>query len=156
MLVSDVQYSTVEPGTPFVPPPMTGHLVIDLAYTQYQIVMAKTQYEADLHDYQTYILMQRSLIALVQNSVQYKYTNAVQNRITGQLPADIRLLKIHLFDTYGRINENELQRKYDETTKLVYNVSDPINENLNSVEDLCKISELLNFLYSARQQVNIG
>ena len=61
-----------------------------------------------------------------------------------------------MFDTYGRINENELQTKYDGTTKLAYNVSDPINDIFNSVEDLCKIAELANFPYSARQQVKIG
>ena len=82
--------------------------------------------------------------------------NAVQNRITGQLPVDIRLLKTHLFDAYGKINENELQTKYNKTTKLTYNVSDPIDDIFNSVKYLCKILELENCLYSARQQVNIG
>ena len=135
---------------------MPGHLVIDPAYTQYQIAMAKTQYEAALREHQTCILMQRSLIELVKNAVQSKYMNAVRNRITGQLPVDIRILKILMFDTYGRINENEIQTKYDETTKLAYNVSDPIDNIFNSVKDLCEIEELENFLYSARQQVNIG
>ena len=135
---------------------MPGHLVINSAYTQYQITIAKTQYEAALCEHQTYILMQISLIALVQNVVQSKYTNPVRNRITGQFTADIRLLKTHLFDTYGRINENELQTKYDETTKLAYNVSGPIDDIFNSVEDICEISELANCPYSARQQVNIG
>ena len=107
------QYNTVSPGAQFVPPPMPVALIIDPAYTQYQITMTKTQYEAALREHQTYILMQISLIALVQQAVQSKYTNAVRNRITGKLPADIRLLKTHMFDTYGRINENELQTKYD-------------------------------------------
>ena len=100
--------------------------------------------------------MQRSLIALAQQAVQSKYTNTVQNSITGKFPADIRLLKTHLFDTYCRINENELQTKYDETTKLTYNVSDRIDDIFNSVEDLCKIAELEKCPYLARQQVNIG
>ena len=102
--------------------------------------MAEMQYKAALHEHQTYVLMQRSLIALVQNAIQSKYINAVRNRITGQLPAYIWLLKIHLFDTYGRINKNELQTKYDEKTKLAYNLKDPIDDIFNSVEDLCKIS----------------
>ena len=104
--------------------------------------MAEMQYKADLHEHQTYVLMQRSLIALVQNAVESKYINAVRNLITGQLPVDIRLLKIHLFDTHGRKNKNELQTKYDTTTKLAYNVSDPIDDIFNSVEDLCEIAQL--------------
>ena len=117
MLLSAAQYNTVAPSTLFVPPPMPGALVIDPVYTQYQISMDKTQYEAARRDHKKYILIQRSLSALVQQAVQSNYTNAVQNRITGQLPAEIRLLKNHLFNTYGRINENELQKKYDTTTK---------------------------------------
>ena len=61
-----------------------------------------------------------------------------------------------MFDTYGIINENELQKIYDETTKLAYNVSERIDDIFNSVEYLCEIAELANFPYSARQQVNIG
>ena len=141
MIVSAAQYNTVAPSAPFVSPPMPGHLFIDPDYTQYQMAMAKTQYKSALHEHHTYILMQRSLISLVKNVVQSKYTNAVQNCITWKLPADICLLKIHLVDTYGRINENELQTKYDDTNKLAYNVSDPIDNIFNSVEDLCEISE---------------
>ena len=71
MLVSAAQYNTVSPDAPFVPPHMPGHLVIDTAYTQYQISMAKTQYKAALREHQTYILMQWKLIALVQQAVKY-------------------------------------------------------------------------------------
>ena len=99
IIVIAAHYNTVAPGAPFVTPPIPGHLFIDQAYTQYQIAMAKTQYEAALRKHQTYILMQRLLIALVQNAIQSNYTNAVRNYITGQLPADIHLLKIHMLDT---------------------------------------------------------
>ena len=51
ILVSAAQYNTIAPGAPFVPPPMSGHLVIDPAYTQYQIAMAKTQYESALREH---------------------------------------------------------------------------------------------------------
>ena len=81
-----------------------------------------------------HILLQRSLIALVQEAIESKYTNAICNRITGQLPGDICLLKDHLFSTYGKINEQEFQTKYDETTKMTYSVSDPIDDIFNAVE----------------------
>ena len=50
IIVSAAQYNTVATGAPFVPPPMPGALVIDPAYTQYQIAMAKTKYKADLRE----------------------------------------------------------------------------------------------------------
>ena len=107
MLVSAVQYATVAPGTPFISPIMPNALTILPTDTQYQITIAKTQYDTALKEYQTYALMQRSLISLVQQATENKYTNAVRNLATGQLPGDIRILKDHLFDTYGLINENK-------------------------------------------------
>ena len=156
MLVSAAQYETVAPGTPFIPPPQPGPLIIDPTDTQYQIMIAKTQHETALREHQTYVLLQRSLIALVQEAIESKYTNAIRNRITGQLPGDIRLLKDHLFSTYGKINEQELQTKHDEITKMSYSVSDPIDDIYNAIEDLCEIAEFAQTPYSPRQQVNIG
>ena len=104
-------------------------------------MIAKTQYETTLRKHQTYVLLQRSLIALVQDAIEYKYTNATRNHITGQFPGDIRLVKNYLFDTYGKINEQELQTKYDDTTKLHHNVSYPIDDIFNTVEDLGEIAQ---------------
>ena len=63
---------------------------------------------------------------------------------------DIQLLKNHLFATYAKINEQDLLTKYDETTKLHYNVSDPIDDICNAVEELCEITEFIQMPYSAR------
>ena len=111
-------------------------------------MMAKTQYEQALREHQTYILLQRSLIALVQKSIDNKYTNAIRNRITGQLPADIRLIKNHLFDNYGKISEAELQTKYDAATKMQYDIIEPIDDIFNAVEDLCEIAEFARSPYT--------
>ena len=49
-----------------------------------------------------------------------------------------------------------MQEKYDETTKLAYNISYPIDNTFNTVKDLCEIAEFANNPYSATQQVHIG
>ena len=156
MLVTNTQYATISPATPFTPPVMPGTLVLDPTFTQYQITLAKSLYDTALREYQMYILMQRSLISLLQEAVDSKYTYAVRNRLTGQLPGDIQLLLNHLFNTYGKINEAELQEKYDSTAKLTYDVNEPIDIIFNAVEDLCEIADLAGCPYSPRQQVNIG
>ena len=51
VLVSAAQYQTVAPGTPFVPPVAPGTLVILPGDTQYQIMIAKTQYETALREH---------------------------------------------------------------------------------------------------------
>ena len=93
MILSTAQYQIVVPGTPFVLYVVPVALAIDPGDTQYQIMMAKAQYETALREHQSYVLLQRSLIALVQDTVENKLTNVIRNRITGQLPADIRIIK---------------------------------------------------------------
>ena len=66
ILVSAARYQIVAPGTLFVPPNTPGPLLINPGDTQYQIMIAKTQFETALREHQTYILIQRSLVALVQ------------------------------------------------------------------------------------------
>lgn len=156
MLVYPVSYNMAAPGTPFVPPPMPGVLVINPGDAQYQITMARTQYNMALKEHQMYILLQHVLILLLQKSVDSKYTHAVHNHVTGQLPGDIKILRDHLLSTYGKVLEHELYGKYDITTKLTYNMSDPINKIFNLVEDLCEAAKLGNYPYSPIQQVNIG
>ena len=65
MMVTAANYAKVVPGTTFVPPNVPGPLFIMEGNTQYQIMMAKTVYETALREQHTYILLQRSLIALV-------------------------------------------------------------------------------------------
>ena len=156
MLVTNTQYATIPPATPFTPPLMSGALVLDPTFTQYQITLAKSLYDTALRKYQMYMLMQRSLISLLQDAVDNKYTYAVRNRITGQLPGDIRLLMNHLFNTYGNINEAKLQEKHDNMARLTYDVSEPIDIIFNAIEDLYKIADLAGCPYYPRQQVNIG
>ena len=128
MLISAAQYATMAPMTPFVPPPMAGALIIDSDMTQYQIVVTKTQNDVALRKHKMYVLLQRALISLVQEATEPKCTNAVRNQITGKLPPDIHMVKNHMFDTYSKINKNELQTKYNEITRITYNVSNAIDE----------------------------
>ena len=63
ILVSPAHYNTVAPGTPFVPPPMPGPLVMNPGDTQFQLQQRKTLHDTALKEHQTYLLMQRALIS---------------------------------------------------------------------------------------------
>ena len=62
--------------------------------------------------------MQQTISLIVLKAINAKYINAVCNCITGQLPANIRLIMNHLFTTYRKITKHELQGNYDETLKI--------------------------------------
>ena len=48
----------------------------------------------------------------------------------------------HLFKTYEKVNEQELQTKYNKTTKMAYNITDPIDNIFNTAEDLVELAKL--------------
>ena len=76
--------------------------------------------------------------------------------MTGQLPSDIRIIITHLFMAYGKINELELQTKYEDTIKMGYNTTDPMDDIYNVVEDLVELVALVECPYTPQQQVNVG
>ena len=42
-----------------------------------------------------------------------KHIMTLRNRITGQVPAEIRVLVLHLLRIYGKITPQQLRAKYD-------------------------------------------
>ena len=62
----------------------------------------------------------------------------------------------HLFTTYGKINEQELQTKFNDTTTKSYSVRNPVSDIFNAAEDLVDLAKLSGCAYTKTQQVNMG
>ena len=62
--------------------------------------------------------------------------------VTGQVPTDIWALLVSLFWIYSKIVENQLEEKYDNVTKILYDIVDPIDLIFNDVNDLHEIRKL--------------
>ena len=65
--------------------------------TQYGIVLDKTLHNKEVRTFQSYQLIQRALIQKELEAVEDKYLSNLRNRITEQVPSDIRYLVLHLF-----------------------------------------------------------
>ena len=61
--------------------------------------------------------MQRALIQQVVLAIEAKYLSALRNRITGQLPPDIREIYLYLFRIYGKIKPEFLLQRKNEVEK---------------------------------------
>ena len=156
MLVSAVAYEALAPGTPFIAPVHPGQMPALPGGTQYQIALMKTQHEEAIRVYTEYILMQRALIQQVVLAIEAKYLSALRNRITGQLPPDIRETYLYLFHIYGKIKPEFLLQIKNEVEKKRYDMADPINQIFNEIEDLAELGELSNKPFTESQLIDFG
>ena len=71
--------------------------------------------------FRDYALMQRALIQHLVNAIDNKYLPSMQNRITGQLPADVRVILFRLFSIYGKIKPEMIMEKKNEVENYSFN-----------------------------------
>jgi len=156
IIISPANYATLVSMTPFVPPVNPGVLHVASLATQYQIALAKIQHEEALKYFAKYQLVQRGLIQHVLEVIDHKYLTHLRNRVTGQVPKDIRELLVSLFRIYSKITANQLKDKYDDVYTMSYDIVDPIDVILNDADDLRKISKLSQRPYTPHQIADIG
>ena len=103
MIISPATYFTIAPNTPFIISVHPGTLTHVQGATHFQIQAATTTYNEQLITFHSYQLVQRALVQHVLEAMDAKYLSALRNRITGQVPSDIRSLILPLFRIYGKI-----------------------------------------------------
>ena len=156
VILSGPTYATLAPMTPFVIPVHPGPLRVVHGATQYEIALAKTMHEESTQTFQTYQLVQRALVQQVLEAIETKYLSSIRNRVTGQVPAEIRALVLHLFRIYGKITPQQLRGKREAVEQMDYKIDEPIAIIFDAIEDLVEIAELAGRPYTADQIVDIG
>ena len=89
-------------------------------------------------------------------AINVKYVTHLRNRLTRQVPRDIHLLMISLFQIYRKKSANNLKYKYDNVATMSYNIDEPISVIFNAVNDLREIAELANRTYTNQQMVDLA
>ena len=75
----------------------------------------------------------------------------MRNRVTGQLPGDIRAIMLQLFAIYGGIRPEYLLERKTEFKTVTFHLSDPIGSIWNKIEDLAELTELALRPFSEQQ-----
>ena len=101
------------PMAPFVVPTHPGTLRAPMEATQYQVALVKMVHNEALQTFQSYQLIQCALVQQVLETIETKYLRSIKNRITGQVPAEIRMLILHLFQIYRKIAPQQLRAKQE-------------------------------------------
>ena len=109
IILSGSMHATLVPMTPFIILTHPGDLRVPMGSTQSQVVLAKTIHDEATQTFQSYQLIQRALVQQVLETIEIKYLSSIRNCITGQIPAEIRTLILHLFRVYGKITPQQLR-----------------------------------------------
>ena len=99
--------------TAFVAPVQPPRLCVPHGATQYTVALAKTLHEESTQKFQMYQHVQRALVQKILEEIETKYLNSIRNRVTGQAPAEICALIIHVFQIYGKTNPQQLRENLD-------------------------------------------
>jgi hypothetical protein len=78
------------------------------------------------------------------------------NRATGQYSSSIRALLLHLFTTYGHITPQQVKAKEMELLNMHYDISQPVDNVFNSIDDLSDLAESVNSPMSSQQMINLA
>jgi hypothetical protein len=108
---------------------------------------------------QTFTLSQateKALIAQVVETIDPIYLRALLNRATGQYSSSIRALLLHLFTTYGHITPQQVKTKEMELLNMHYDISQPVDNVFNSIDDLSDLAESANSPMSAQQMIDLA
>ena len=103
-----------------------------------------------------YQLIQHVLIQQVLEALEANFVARRRNCVTGQVPADIRTLILHLFQTYGKITAKQLRKICNEVATMVYNLSEPITVIFDAIDNQGKLGELVGKPYTLSQIVDLA
>ena len=105
VILSVPTYAILVPMTPFRTLAHPSTLTVPPGVTQYDITLIKTQHDENMRTFYEYQLVQRATIQQVWEEINSKYVTRPYNRITGQVPTDIRPVMISLFQIYEKYQQ---------------------------------------------------
>jgi len=144
------------PLTPFIAPLHPGPLNVTIGATQFEIALASRLHEEACRMFQGYQLVQHSLIQQVLEAIYGRYLSRLRNRVTGQVPAEIRLLILNIFLLCGKITPQQLNTKKTDAENMEYQLSESIDIIFLVVEELQELAELVWRSFTPQQIVDCG
>ena len=89
-------------------------------------------------------------------ALEAKIITRLRNHVTGQVPADIQTLILHLFQAYGKITVKQLRKKYNEVATMVYVLSKPITVIFDTDDKQRELGELAGKSYTSLHIVDLA
>ena len=100
--------------------------------------------------------VEKALQCHIQDAIEDKYLEALINEDTQLIQEDIPDVLTHLFNTYGKVQTEEVKQQESDIRSMTFHPADPLITLFNPIERLKKLGEAANIPYSEAQFLDIG
>ena len=140
LVLTDINFTTVGVATDFTAPvfPITP-LVIPIGTDQVQALNLREQYKDAKRAYYECKNVEKALQRHIQDAIEDKYLESLENEDTQIIQADIPDVLTYLNDTYGKIPSEEVKQKEAEIQTMQFNPADPMILLFNPIDKLAKM-----------------
>ena len=117
MILPPAEYRLIAPTYPFTRPPNPGVLIPNPSRTAAQIASAEDTHRLTKQIYLETLLLERTFIQKIIETIDTKYLAALCNPITGKITPLLPTIPEFLHDNCGRITLQQLDDKTTTVTK---------------------------------------
>ena len=140
----------------FVPPINPGNSpVFPQRATSAQLATTKALHDENLRKWQEYNALMQALKNQLIKAVDEVYLKAIQHPITEYTSLTLITMLQHLYDTYGKITEERLEKNREEMT-ATYDVAVPIDNLFTRIEECVDFADAARSPYSQAQILSIS
>ena len=156
LIMSDERYATLANSVPWVTPGNPGPFNPPNPATAPQIEAAKDVWRELKYSFELCQATEKALIAQIVDSIDPIYLRALLNRATGQYSSDIKTILVHLFATHGKITPQQIKSKEMSIYNMSYDISMPVDNVFNAIDDLSDLSENGGSTMTTRQMIDLA
>lgn len=134
LVLSENEYATVAPETPFIIPPFPGiHPHIPVGANIRQARTLKEEFEARIREYTTCVATHTALKQQLFAAVHDDYTSTLKDSNSGYAGVTLQQLLEHLFDVYGNIDAQMISDNYT-AMNTPWNPTSPFENLVKQIE----------------------
>ena len=157
LVMTPAVYALIAPGTPYARPINPGDQpAIPERSTGPQIQEIRAQHTKQLQEFHDINQLERQLINYLLQAFDRKWLNRIQNQHTGTINKTVPAIFDILYHQYGQITPQRLIKMRDDTTALLYNASDPIDQLWTHINDYSTMANAAKSPATSQQLIDIG
>ena len=151
----DEDYDNIAPGTPYVRPLHPG-AAPEVGATQHDTIRMRDEWKDKIKLFREVTDVEKTIIKQIVEAIDEKYIKSIRDRVTNTIKISLIQILEFLFDRYGIVEDDDLREKEEQMRQFSYDISDPIVEIFNPIEDLEEFGVAANDPYTSQQLIKFG
>lgn len=158
LVMSATKYATISTPapTPYTRPADPGTLSIPQNSTEAAIIKLTTEFNINFRKYREVVQLEQALKNQVIAAIELCYLKTYINKDSGAITETIPELFEKLFKRWGTILADDVDKFEEEVKGMRYQLSDPLSDVFDKIEDLERMGDAIKVPYSEEQKIKFG